>query len=90
MSVVDTFGRLPNEVLKSIINIYMLPVIDIVELAPKNMEMQIKYQMLTVNIAMIPSLVNYVDRNCIIYYNAVENNNYINFWVQKPIFLWKN
>lgn len=66
MSIMDTFGRLPTDILKSIMNIYTLPLIDVVEISPQNIEMQIKYLMLNINISMIPWLVNYVDKKCIL------------------------
>ena len=79
MNIVDTFGRLPSDVIKSIMDIYTLPYIDIVEAAPQNINMQIKYQMLIVKISMIPSLV--VGKNCIQYYNVVYNNNIIKTFI---------
>lgn len=64
------------------INIFTLPLIDVVEISLQIIEIQIKYSTLKVNIRILPSLVS-KDGNPkpILHYNVTENNNYIKSFI---------
>lgn len=72
MVKMDSFGRLPNDILQNIGQIFSLPEIDIVQKCPdrnaQKFDFIIKYQSITTKIRMISDLVHTGERN-------VFNNN---------------
>jgi hypothetical protein len=76
----DTFGRLPNDILCNIINLFSLPEIEIIqqhpEQNPQDFCMKIKYQLVTTKLDIVSPLVM-MDNHVFIDTDGVKLTNFI-------------